>query len=413
MNILVIGNGFDLAHGLPTRYTDFLDFIDSFKIYYNNYRHNTCKMDINPFSDILLKIDAYYFEISETINNLITDNHWLTFFNYEKSNKVNYTNYNGEENHTDNKKDNGNNNWIDFESEISKVIQTLDGINNRFNNKVYLSEKENITEISEYELKYLGKIFPNLKSELNPKDVSSTRISKEQILKIRDTLLLDLNRLTKCLEIYLILVSKTFLEGNDRVKKLPLIESLDIDHVISFNYTDTFRLLYAPNNDNIKYDFIHGKLSDLNDDSDSKLVLGIDEFISDDRKNTDLTFVDFKKYYQRVFKDSTCNYKTWLKYYKPSKDRKINPNDAANGLFYPIPNGLNIYIFGHSIDVTDKDVLEKLLLDENSGKRIIYYFKEKSRPDKIKNLIQIIGKDNFIEYTSGSDAKIKFIDQEK
>ena len=27
MNILVIGNGFDLAHGLPTKYTDFLEFV--------------------------------------------------------------------------------------------------------------------------------------------------------------------------------------------------------------------------------------------------------------------------------------------------------------------------------------------------------------------------------------------------
>ena len=26
MNILVIGNGFDLAHGLPTGYPDFLEF---------------------------------------------------------------------------------------------------------------------------------------------------------------------------------------------------------------------------------------------------------------------------------------------------------------------------------------------------------------------------------------------------
>lgn len=26
MNILIIGNGFDLAHGLPTKYGDFLDF---------------------------------------------------------------------------------------------------------------------------------------------------------------------------------------------------------------------------------------------------------------------------------------------------------------------------------------------------------------------------------------------------
>lgn len=394
MNILVIGNGFDLAHGLPTRYTDFLDFVDEFNTYYSTYKNKELEeLYYSGFSHlhIFLNIKSNYNEISKKINDLITDNHWLTLF----------------------KEENNKNNWIDFENEISKVIQTLDGINNRFNNKVYLPKEKDVTEISTDELKYLEKIFPNLKSELNPKDVSSTRISKEQILKIRDTLLLDLNRLTKCLEIYLILVSKTFLEGNDRVKKLPLIESLDIDHVISFNYTDTFRLLYAPNNDNIKYDFIHGKLSDLNDDSDSKLVLGIDEFISNDRKNTDLTFVDFKKYYQRVFKDSTCNYKTWLKYYKPSKDRKINTNDAANGLFCPRPNGLNIYIFGHSIDVTDKDVLEKLLLDKYKGDRIIYYYKEESRPDKIKNLIQIIGKDNFIEYTSGSDAKIKFIDQEK
>lgn len=30
MNILVIGNGFDLAHGLPTTYTNFLEFIEAF-----------------------------------------------------------------------------------------------------------------------------------------------------------------------------------------------------------------------------------------------------------------------------------------------------------------------------------------------------------------------------------------------
>lgn len=27
MNILVIGNGFDLAHGLPTKYEHFLEFV--------------------------------------------------------------------------------------------------------------------------------------------------------------------------------------------------------------------------------------------------------------------------------------------------------------------------------------------------------------------------------------------------
>lgn len=30
MDILILGNGFDLAHGLPTKYTDFLEFVETF-----------------------------------------------------------------------------------------------------------------------------------------------------------------------------------------------------------------------------------------------------------------------------------------------------------------------------------------------------------------------------------------------
>lgn len=37
MNILVIGNGFDLAHGLPTRYIDFLEFIEEYNKYKNDF----------------------------------------------------------------------------------------------------------------------------------------------------------------------------------------------------------------------------------------------------------------------------------------------------------------------------------------------------------------------------------------
>ena len=33
MNILVIGNGFDIAHGLPTQYGDFLNFIRKYYEY--------------------------------------------------------------------------------------------------------------------------------------------------------------------------------------------------------------------------------------------------------------------------------------------------------------------------------------------------------------------------------------------
>ena len=36
MNILVIGNGFDLAHKLPTSYKDFLGFITYVNSFYNS-----------------------------------------------------------------------------------------------------------------------------------------------------------------------------------------------------------------------------------------------------------------------------------------------------------------------------------------------------------------------------------------
>ena len=33
MNVLILGNGFDIAHGLPTTYADFLKFTKVFKKY--------------------------------------------------------------------------------------------------------------------------------------------------------------------------------------------------------------------------------------------------------------------------------------------------------------------------------------------------------------------------------------------
>ncbi len=42
MSILIIGNGFDLAHKLPTQYCDFLDFVKAYK-----------DADINRYSSII------------------------------------------------------------------------------------------------------------------------------------------------------------------------------------------------------------------------------------------------------------------------------------------------------------------------------------------------------------------------
>ena len=40
MNTLVIGNGFDIEHGLPTKYTDFINYMNMTKFVFLN-QHDT------------------------------------------------------------------------------------------------------------------------------------------------------------------------------------------------------------------------------------------------------------------------------------------------------------------------------------------------------------------------------------
>lgn len=135
MNILIIGNGFDLAHGLPTKYGNFLDFCERARRIYT-YREdaslNVYKCDNldnwemnDDIKNVLLEAfdkrnckktlndDGTYNWIVTTPNVFLDElcshidkNTWLEYF-------LNCRPFGGE-------------NWIDFEVEISKVIQSLD-----------------------------------------------------------------------------------------------------------------------------------------------------------------------------------------------------------------------------------------------------------------------------------------------
>ena len=65
----------------------------------------------------------------------------------------------------------------------------------------------------------------------------------------------------------------------------------------------------------------------------------------------------------------------------------------------------NLYIFGHSLDITDSDVLRLFICNDNVQTKIFYY--RENEEDKrtlgrlIKNLIQIIGQEELIKRTGG------------
>jgi len=389
MNILVIGNGFDLAHGLPTKYTDFLEFVEKFEEFYESEKQNTLDlyyMREDAKKDIIISMLVELFssifsnsdlsndnevktakKIIEELHNLIKDNVWIDYFlqnqMYQKEN------------------------WIDFESEISSVIQSLDRDMKPF------GIDSTIQRIS---IEFLNEKYYDSRSEL------TYRV-------LRDKLLEDLNKLIRALEIYLC----NYVEKKDVIKKSPDIEVLKIDHILSFNYTNTFSKLYKiaeriGDTDSDIFDYIHGK-ADINNTIElNNMVLGIDEYLPDDRKDKDLEFIAFKKYYQRIHKQTGCKYKEWLDQVEKDEAWKpwiINGKDCSEDYRH------YLYIFGHSLDVTDKDILRDLILHDNVY-TTIYYLNKDTMGQQIANLVKVIGQDELIKRTGGSTRTIEFVPQQ-
>ena len=204
----------------------------------------------------------------------------------------------------------------------------------------------------------------------------------------------ELERLIRALEIYI----AEFVGKIDVLYKNPDIESLTLDHVLSFNYSNTYKRVYE-NEKKMEYNYIHGE-ADINKNIlTSNLVLGIDEYLDDDRKDKELEFLTFKKFYQRIYKSTENNYLNWMAEIRKDKSYRIH----------------NLYIFGHSLDVTDKDILKMFICNDNVQTKIFYY--RENEDDKralgklIKNLILMMGQDELIKRTGGVNKTIEFIPQ--
>ena len=74
----------------------------------------------------------------------------------------------------------------------------------------------------------------------------------------------------------------------------------------------------------------------------------------------------------------------------------------------PIQN--NLYIIGHSLDVTDKDILKELILAPDTTTTIFYYNQE-AMASQIANLVKVIEQDELIERVHGKNPTIIFKQQ--
>lgn len=136
------------------------------------------------------------------------------------------------------------------------------------------------------------------------------------------------------------------------------------------------------------------------------MVLGIEEYLKGEDRDNKLELVEFKKYFQRIYKKTGCKHKEWLESVSESQKNQ-GDNFLREGIFLN-----NIYIYGHSLDVTDKDILEDLLSLPYT-QTTIFYLDKRDYAQKISNMIKIIGQDELTNSVYGKNPKIVFQEIQK
>lgn len=419
--LLITGNGFDIANGLPTRYVDFMKYMGEAKDYYfgdsssnlNFIKSDGCKLssyfvprmsykilykkaeelaiisNVEPMNAAYSAYRSYVgkylnehggitcdFPKNDVLKNgLMLDKHdanieiaTKNFYEYNACMMYTFIHGNLWLDYFSEliKKDIGKN-WIDFESEIFKVIEVIEGM--------LIANRDGAS----------AKILPNEGKIYSISDFMAMKndvLDKSELVGANgfiSTLQSELVIFVRCLEVYMLLIEQT---PSECIKKVPAFEHLDyVDWLLNFNYTDTFIRHYSQGVglDLYNADFIHGRAGYNN------LIVGIHETLGEYLENNLLDCSYFKKYFQRIFFKTGMKYKRWI-----HSKKKDEPD-------------IEVYIFGHSLDVTDGEVLRSVILNDNVKRTVIFYHSQDSYVNQINNLTRIIGKDNLITKTGNDE----------
>ena len=377
MNILVIGNGFDLAHGLPTKYEHFLEYVEAYECFNGHNQEvqeeaKSVRHDFAVHFEFLLDNKP---EIFSEFGTLISDNVWIQHFRKIRKDKILA------------RKDS----WIDFESEISAIIQTLDKA--RFTILEDIEKGNKHGNMTQQQWRILSPFWGRAGTSHKSIEFDETAVGHK-----KKRLLSDLNRLTRGLEIYL----GNYVEEIILPVRLPDIDEIDVHCVLSFNYTHTYKRLYhQQKSTKIEYDYIHGEVKFESNVESCNLILGIDEYLDQYARNADNAFIEFKKFYQRIYKRTGSKYVDWIRNaerlptaYKNSREHYSN----------------NVYIFGHSLDITDKDILSRLINMEGT-RTTVFYYNQEALGNQISNLVKVLGEDELISKVHGANASVVFQQQ--
>lgn len=370
MNVLMLGNGFDLYYKLPTKYNNFLKVANFLREHYDSSTMKTVG-DILGSTSLLEQdkfIDCCYKEHKNKYDRISLNTEQVQIFlNLVKSNiwfDYLYTSFN---------KDVG---WIDFEKEIVRITSVFQDIFENLKGthfeldmsqaeQFYLLKKFNFF-IKDHRMLVGGKITYNIDDRYLFEEPFGSKVYIVQKGAIIKELFLKLQQLAESFKLYLkIFVESTLPDEADLLSNFkPHQALLYADNVVTLNYTHTYESIYS-----------EGTVFHLHGDTSYEIILGINSDENDTVGTIDTSFVSFKKYYQRALYETDVDYLSWLRK-KPQKENKIN-----------------LVVMGHSLDITDQDIISALF--DMAYKITILYHNDDAKASYIKNLITIFGMENF------------------
>ena len=359
--ILILGNGFDIAMNLKTKYTDFIEFEK--------------QLFSNPDEKLLEFLKAKNISIEKYKNNL-----YLRFINGNEETL--------------------GKNWSNIELMISQLADAI--MYFKENSSLLYSNKSNIplkSIIAQHKIDW--RMSANYSSKLYIADTFLSLfdekgwsfLEREVALdELNNEFIRQLDLLIELLEIYLSYLDYLDFEVRGLEASstaLDAISDLSNSSVLNFNYTNTSGRLYKTSEG--RTHFIHGRIDlERNFCRINTMVFGIED--KENNVNSDL--IPYQKYYQRVVKETGNKFEEFF------KRTFYDIGDAFGG---QLPNSKNIIVFGHSVDPLDKEIFQKCFELAENGKyiyRFVFtYFDEPAKHSIIKNLAIILGKEKLVELT--------------
>lgn len=448
MNILIVGNGFDLSHWLPTKYDHFMDVMGAIE------EKDTGGLPANleniKLEDWLEQIDKMFekrkgFEppphhmnfdelfaqtrdpnfIEKTKEYYLTENIEICSkdvlklqYRLEMNCWYRYFKSHVEEIKT----------WIDFEEKIKGVIYSISNAisfiteYNEANEYRFSNSKLNAA-ISKRTFGVL-KFFDVFEGERAYKSFNPVFCNGEDVkngFSLSSLLEYAQKQLDEFIEIF-----NLYLELI--VSQLQLKCTVEIaaedwlypDKIFSFNYTNTFLRIH----NSVKVEYLHGSHGKF-----QNIVLGISDLEDNELKK--LKAYGFTKYHQKLFKDTDYLFldnfikesEKRHKNYELKKnlpDKEFQPanafsstakKDVLNRLRLELNPKMNIRIWGHSLDISDKDyIIDLFSLNDDIDRNvrvIVYYFDQNAKFALLNNLLAILEKDKVEQWMKNKWLQFK------